>query len=284
VRIDINRFIPVTTKWGVLFGGFMNQFGWAFFGFGLIFFWIFAMNADLSFLHFSGEIITVEGKVTNSSKTGASVNEIPVYEVHYTFGNGDADAYNGISYSTGRALQSGETVSIEYPEGKPRYSRIKGMRRQLFGPVILFVLIFPVIGLVFIFYGMKKSLQAIRLLQYGRLAKGTLISKVPTRTSINNQIVYNVMFRFTDHLGREWDVSAKTHLPHLLEDEAEERLLYFPANPKNAVMLDSLPSAGLINDDDRIKELPLKPSLARLIIPLVTIVGHGLYIVIRFMP
>ena len=260
----------------------MNQFGWFFFGFGLIFFWVFAMNADLSFLYFTGRLITVEGIVTESFKTGASENDVPVFENYYSFTTLEGERLNNVSYSTGTALRSGEKVTIEYPEGNPSYSRIKGMRRQTFGPAILFVVIFPVIGLVFLSAGLKKSLLAIRLLQGGELTTGTLISKVPTGSKINNQTVYKVTFGFADHLGREWEVSEKTHLPHLLEDEAEERLLFFTGNPKSAVMLDSLPSSPAINEQGYIVPSPSKASLFRLLIPLMTIVGHGLYLYFRF--
>jgi hypothetical protein len=282
MRITIHRIIPNTTKWNILFGGFLNQFGWSFFGFGLIFFWVFAMNADLSFLHFTGRIVTVEGIVTMSVNTGASENDVPVFENHATF-TAESEEREVVSYSTGQAPGNGETVTIEYPAGKPQYARIKGMRRQIFGPVVLFVVIFPVIGLAFLFAGLKKSLRVIRLLQNGALATGKLISKVPTQTRINNQQVYKVTFRFKDHSGHEWDVTEKTHLPHLLEDEAEESLLYLPSDPRFATMLDALPRTPSINERGNIEALPLRTSLLPLMIPLLTIVGHGLYFYIRFM-
>lgn len=282
MSIATNRTIPITTKWSILFGGFLNQFGWSFFGFGLIFFWVFAMNADLSCLHFTGKIITVEGIATDSFETRASENDIPVFENHYTFTTQEEVEFEDVSYSTGRALHSGETITIEYPEGKPQYARIKGMRRQIFGPAVLFVVIFPVIGLAFLSVGMKKSLRAIRLFEHGELTTGKLISKVPTQTRINKQTVYKLTFRFTDHLGHECDVSEKTHVPHLLEDETEESLLYLPTNPKYAIMLDSLPSSPSINEEGNIEALPVITSLFRIMIPLMTLVGHGLYLVIKF--
>ncbi|MCI5137665.1 MAG: hypothetical protein D3922_04445 [Candidatus Electrothrix sp. AR1] len=72
---DMKREVPVTVWGNIFFGGFANQFGWIFFGFGMIFFWIFALNADVSFLLFSGERVTVQGMVTDSRETSASVDE-----------------------------------------------------------------------------------------------------------------------------------------------------------------------------------------------------------------
>ena len=274
MSIAINRKIPITTKCSLLFGGFFNQFGWLFFGFGLIFFWVFAMNTDLSFLHFTGKIITVEGIATDSFETGASENDISVFENHYKFTTTEEDEFESFSYSTGRNIQIGKTVTIEYPEGKPQYSRIKGMRRHTFGPAALLVVIFPLVGLAFIFLGIRKSMRAIRLFKNGELTKGKLISKVPTNTQINEQTVYKLTFRFKDKLGNEFSVSEKTHLPDLLEDEKEESLLYLQNNPDYAIMLDTLPSSPSINEEGDIKSSPFIKSLLPIIIPLITILGH----------
>jgi hypothetical protein len=282
MNFAINRDIAFSTKWGVLLGGFPHQFGWFFFGFGLIFFWVFAINADVSFLHYTGDTITVEGIVTDSIKTGASENEAPIFENHYTFTTKEGIEFEAFSYSTGRDIQMGKTITVEYPEGKPQYSRVMGMRRQMFGTIALFVAIFPMIGLMFIFSCIKKSLRGIKLLKYGQLTNGKLVSKVPTNTSINDQTVYKLTFHFQDAMGNDFDISEKTHLPHLLEDDIEERLLYLKSNPNCAVMLDSLPTSPSIDEKGNVKSPSSIKSLLSIVIPLATVMGHGSYIAIKF--
>jgi hypothetical protein len=282
MSVTINRNVATTAKCGVFFGGFLNQFGWSFFGFGLIFFWTFAMNADLSFIHFIGDVVTVKGVATNSFETGASQNKTPVFKNSYKLTTEEGIEFKDSSYSS-RNIRIGETIVIEYPKGKPQYSRIKGMRRQIFGPIVLFVVIFPVAGLVLLFFSIKKSLRALRLLKYGELTKGKFISKEPTNTGINGQNVYKLTFRFMDTVGNEYDVSEETHLPHLLEDNNEKRLLYLKSNPSYAIMLDSLPHSPSIDEYGNVKtSSPIKSILSSIFIPLATIVGHGLYITFYF--
>ncbi|MCK5632699.1 hypothetical protein KAH94_03050 [bacterium] len=282
MRNHVNRKIPVTTKCNVLFGGFLNQFGWLFFGFGLIFFWVFAMNADLSFLYFKGNIISIEGVAIDSYETGAMEGETPVFENHYKFTTKDGIEFEEFSYDTGYDVKPGSKLTIEYPEGKPQYSRVKGMRRQMFGAFVLFVVIFPFIGLIFMFFGARKIFRTIRLLKNGLVTKGKLISKKETNVSINDEMVYKMTFRFKDNSGKEHDVLEKTHLPHLLEDDNEEKMLYLEDNPKNAIMLDSLPSGITMNSKEEIEPMPLIKTFIIVIIPLLTVLGNGLYIIKKY--
>ncbi|NQT76408.1 MAG: DUF3592 domain-containing protein [Bacteroidetes bacterium] len=277
--VATHRNIPVSTRCRILFGGFKNQFGWAFFGFGMIFFWGFAMNSDLSFLYYTGEIIRVEGIATHSFEIDATEGNVTVIENHYKFKTEDGLEFEGISYATGRSIQAGNTITIEYPEGKPQYSRIKGMRRQIFGAVALWVVLFSFVGLVFILLGLKRSIRALRLLKYGKLTKGKLISKVRTNTRVNGRIVYKLTFRFKDEIGHEFELREKTLTPHLLQNESEERLLYLRRKPAYAIMLDSLPSSVSINADGKIESSPFIRMIFVLFIPLLTLVGHGYYVV-----
>ncbi|MEE4376898.1 MAG: DUF3592 domain-containing protein [Candidatus Competibacteraceae bacterium] len=274
--------MPLTTRICILIGGFFNQFGWVFFGFGLIFVWVFALNADVSFPRFSNNIVTTEGIITNKIRSSASENDRRIFEYHYKFLTPQELEFEGVSYSTRRTTIVGDQVAIEYAEGNPENSKIKGMRKQTFGPFVLFVIIFPLAGLVFIIIGLKKSLKALKLLRYGRISTGKLISKVPTNVRINKRTVYELTFQFKDHLGREHTASEKTHLPHLLEDNGEEQLLYLAENPSYAVMLDSLPSSPKIDRRGDIQATSFIKSLLLLVIPLATLIGHGYYIFLRF--
>ncbi|WLE96335.1 MAG: hypothetical protein QTN59_16840 [Candidatus Electrothrix communis] len=280
---NIKREVPVTVWVNIFFGGFANQFGWIFFGFGMIFFWIFALNADVSFLVFSGENTLVQGMVTDSRETSASVNETSVYENHYTFIDDREKRVKGFSYATGRWLEEGEPVMVEYPVGKPYYSRIQGMRRKMFGPAVLLVLIFPLAGLAFLLFGLRKAVRANKLLQEGILTTGTLLEKKRTNTTINDQTVYEFIFGFKDRSGRKFKVSEKTHRTYLLQDDREESLLYLKDNPDDAMMLDALPGSPRLGKQGDIEPGSLGSSFRQLIVPLITLSGHGAYFFFAFL-
>lgn len=114
------RPVPLLVRLRVLFGGFINQFGWFFFGFGLIFVWAFTLKADLtSWYVFRGRLENAEGVITTSRKTNMSVggskhsDGMPVYGHSYRFVGPDGIEYKGISYQTGGGLREGQKVTIE---------------------------------------------------------------------------------------------------------------------------------------------------------------------------
>jgi len=124
---------------------------------------------------------------------------------------------------------------------------------------------------------MKSGFKAIRLLKYGKIGMGTLKSKEPTGTRINNQTVYKLTFEFTAEDANKYEAIVKTHRPAVLEDNAQERLLYDELNPPYSVMLDSLPGAPDIDETNSIRVRSYLTGLLVLIIPSVTFIGHGIY-------
>lgn len=282
VYIQTQRRIPVSTRIGILFGGFKSQFGWAFFGFGLIFFWAFAMNADLSGFYFGKNAIETEGVAIRWQGTNASENEVPVYMNYFSFIDEDGVEHEGLSYATGHAVTTGEALLIEYPPGKPEYARIKDMRNSMFSPFVLFVVIFPLVGLIFILLGIRRSLKAVRLLKYGELAKGKLVSKEATNTKINNRTVYRMTFTFRDAQGKEHTVKERTPIPYLLQDDKLETLLYLRSKPAKAIMADNLPGAVTLDENGIVKAYPGRNALLLSIFPLATIIGHGIYLLVVY--
>ena len=58
--------------------------------------------------------------------------------------------------------------------------------------------------------------------------------------------------------------------------------MYDHANPRNAVMLDSLPGLPRIDDRGHIQTGSHLTALLVLILPALTIIGHGTYVYIHF--
>ncbi len=284
------RSVPLSVRIRVLFGGFLNQFGWIFFGFGLVGVWAFTINADLTgWYRFRGQLDTTEGKVIDSKKTlfrkgdSSHYKDTHVYAIHYAFTTADGKEYKGISYITGKQFEQGQKATIEYPQGKPQTSRIKGMRQKPVGPFGIFPVVFPMIGLLFIIRGIKKGIKANRLLTLGEQTTGKLKSKERTNTKVNKKPVYKLTFEFNTLEGMTYETLVKTHETGKFEDEAEEPLLYDPVRPSYAVMLDDLPGNPRINENGNIQAGSASGTILLLIIPLATIIGHGIYIYLKFL-
>jgi Protein of unknown function (DUF3592) len=278
--VEPPRPVPFLTRLHVLFGGAFNQFGWLFFGFGMVFFWLFACRADFtSWYRFRGPIASVQGRVTDSSKTGASEGGskghggTPIYRNDYSFVVNDQE-YHGASYALGRELSVGRPVTVQYLPGKPQCSRVQGMRTNVFGPAVAFVILFPLLGLARAAWGVASGLRACRLLADGIPASGSLMTKQDTNVSVNRRMVYEYTFAFKTRHGEVCTASTKTTADRFVNG-AQEHLLYDPLKPERVLLLDNLPGETEVGADGHLTMPRPVLTLKCLILPLATLIGHG---------
>ncbi len=278
------RGVPLSLRLRLLIGGFSNQFGWFFLGFGLVFARIFLPLCDFDSLRFLGELELAPGTVLACEATGASEGGSdtsdgdPVFRCTYSFTGPEGEERRGASFGS-RTRTEGAAVTVEYPRGTPDVSRIRGMRSGVFPLWTLFVLVFPAIGLIFVSFGLRNGLRAIRLLARGRPARGKLVEKRATNTSINDRTVYALTFEFHDGLIRR-RMTAKTHLTARVEDEEEEDLLFDAWKPSNAVLLDNLPARPEIDERGGFRSLPSHRVLLTLLVPGLFVAGHVVWLVV----
>jgi hypothetical protein len=277
------RHVPVGLRLVVFSGGTVGFIGWFFLGFGMVFVWVFGpRHLPLYAYAWAGSPASVEGVVLESRSANASENERPIYRLAYSFVAPDGTEHRGVSYATGYSVPAGSQVTVEYVPRRPEVSQIRGMRRNLIPEwVMLFVAIFPGIGLAFVVGTVKQGIKANRLLAHGQLASGVLAAKTPTNTSINNRTVYQLTFDFEAGDGRRYQAMARTHEPERLEDQRREPLLYDVFNPSYSVMLDSLPGSPTIDPFGHFEAPPLGRVIGSTLVPGLAIVGHGTYLLIR---
>lgn len=237
------------------FFSFLIWFGSIFLISGLLFATVFALAADWSSLKFGKNSPTVTGTVTKIESTSASVNDLPVMAYTFMY-KVNGKEYQSVSYSEKHSFEVGNPVEVEYLRPEPQTSRIKETRRGLFGIGFLpLLLIFPGIGGVFVWLGIRKGLHNVAMLRYGKITYGQLINKVSTNTRINNQTVYKLIFRFEAN-GAEYEAIGKSHQPARMEDETVEMILYDPARPTRSVVVDEMPELVRVF----LKTLPDTPS------------------------
>lgn len=274
------RRVPLALSIRVILGG-VGQLGWFLVGFGLIFVWAFdADGAIVSAIRFSRELAVVEGTTTGWRELNLSINDVQVYETSYSF-EIDGRSYAGASYETGYYVPEGQRLPVEYRPSNPSISRLQGMRASAAGLAIAFVFVFPLIGLAFVRWGLRNGLRNRRLLAEGRLAFGTLVSDEATSTQVNNQRVRRLTFEFTDASGGRYQVVASTHQSAKLMDDAQEALVYDPRHPADATLIDDLPGHPRIDargDFETGGAREVLIALLNLVIPTVTIVGHGVFL------
>lgn len=240
------RTIPLSTRLVVTFGGTFARLGWLFGGFGSIFAIIFVGNADFSaFTGFAGKLETASGKVTAVEKTRASeggndhTSGTPIYLFHYDF-TFSGEKFSGFSYKTGGSATVGELVDIEFPSGHPERSRIHGMRRAEFGPGVVFVLVFPLIGLGFIAYCFKAARKNFFLLVHGEYTVAQFISKEATNIEVNSKKVFKVWLEFVTANGSTQRIFIRTSSPEKFEDNELHPLFYDSKKPGQVTLLENI--------------------------------------------
>ncbi len=235
-----SRNVSIGIKLKIIFSNVQFFIGFIFLIVGLSCMFIFALLVDFSDLKFSKNDPIAKGTITGSQYTNSTVNDRTVIEYSYQFVANDGKEYFGSSYSTYNYV---DQVEIVYLKDDPNISKITGTTRgSLPLWVILFVLIFPVIGFFLAFGGLKKSLNWINIVKYGKISFGTFLRDEATGASVNDQPVMRLFFKFSLD-GNEYEAVGETYKTYKLIDETFEPLIYNPDNPHQAIMVDSLPNS-----------------------------------------
>lgn len=266
----------------MLFGGFFVQFGAGFFAFGMIFWWVFGAQADVtSWYQFSGELDRTEGRVVSCTETGISEGGsdsrpgTPIYRIDYEYLTPKEVKLTGTCFGTGMNFASGAPVKVEYVPDDPATSRIVDSRKNILGFWGIFVGLFPGIGLAFMVPGLLSNARALRVLKKGKQARGRLIGKEPTNTRINNQRVYKLTFEYEDDQGELRTVTTRTHVTAMLEDEATERLFYDPSRPSEGILMDNLPGKPVVTEQGEVLPVRAGAVFKRMVLPVGGLTAHA---------
>jgi hypothetical protein len=274
------RPVPLSLRILNFFNG-AAQAGWIVFGFGMIFFYFFGTNADLSFATFRDAGGRAAGRVTRIEQTGASEDGDAVEAAHYEYSVAGRP-FSGRSYSTAGSPAEGEDVTVEYDEDDPSRSRIAGMRRAIFGPWAIVVGVFPLVGLVVLWFATRSGMKRNHLLRDGVLATGKLVSTEGTNVYVNKRRVWALTFEFVDRMGQRREAVVRTSDPEALRDEAAEPLLYDPDDPQRAYLLDEAPARPRFEGNGEMVGRPAAAVFA-LLIPALVLGLHALLLGMKYL-
>ncbi|HVT05191.1 MAG TPA: DUF3592 domain-containing protein [Thermoanaerobaculia bacterium] len=263
------RRLPLSLQISNLFDG-LTQIGFFILLFSTPFMWGFVGNADFSPITFHGAIQKTEGHVTKVENTRASEGHQNIYANHYSF-FADGRHFEGVSYSLGAPPEVSSKIAIEFDRNNPKKSRIEGMRRGQFGLGVLFVLIFPAVGLLITVFSMRASMRTLAILSRGVMTYGTFKEKRATNVTVNRQRLYQHIFDFTAADGKTYEASATAgRSAEELTDDDREALLYDPAAPEKAVLIDNLSIKPEVDSSGALKG-NTGQAIRRLILPAITV-------------
>ncbi|QSH41351.1 DUF3592 domain-containing protein [Lentisphaerota bacterium ZTH] len=192
--------------------------------------------------------LVVTGKITRIEKTnmskGSRGNKLLIYRYFFAFKHRDQD-YTGFCYLPGKKMNSGQIVKIEFIENNPAVNRITGCNAAPFGYSSLVVGILPLLGLVFIIYGLVKRAAIIKLLANGISTCGLVTAVKATSTRINNRRRYKVMVNF-QYNGDYFTATVNAYgvdafmAQQKLSHHDRVNLLFDRNNPQKVIMIEKV--------------------------------------------
>ncbi len=161
------RHIDIFTRITHLFGGTLQQMGWYFLLLGSVFSWIFVPASEAKYwFEYDVDWKETPGQVLTADPTNSSVNDTKVFRYLHSF-QVDGQNFTGKSYTVGRRFVDGAAVTVRFDVSNPKNSYVVGTRRAVFDAWVLFVLIFPAIGLALVVAALLKNLRSLKLLETG---------------------------------------------------------------------------------------------------------------------
>jgi len=234
----------------ILLSGLLQQMGWGFLGFGMIFVLVFFPFSEWKSALAIGPWEMVQGEITGSEGTSLSINDQVVWKYGFKYSYDGRD-FENVSYDFFRDLPSGQAVSVRVNTRNPGVSNIEGMRTGSRPKFLTFVLIFPLTGLFMVIPGLRRQAKSLDLLRHGEFTRGTIKSKDPTGTTItiNNRTypVYKYTFDF-EYFGTTYQAVCKTHVTEPLEDEKLETILFYPNNPGFNAVYDGISNSPRMDE------------------------------------
>lgn len=200
---------------------------------------VFISKSDLkSFSYFNKELIEAKAVITDIKTTNSSINEQSILEFHYRFLEHDQTQI-GTSYSAGYNISVEDTVLIEFVQNDLSTSRIVGMTNAPFGLyATFFVLIFPLLGLIFIIYELKDLRKCINILGDFSITTGKLLSKKASFSDTDDHVQYIIEYKYQHH-KTQYTNNFTTVWPKKFKKT--ETLIISNLVPEESILLKHLP-------------------------------------------
>lgn len=216
------RDLSFAGKFYLLFGRTMSQVGFGVTSFGMIFFFLFVLDSEFfDFYKFSGNLNKTEGVITDISVTSASEgsknHQKNIYELSFEFQDNNGNKQTNSSYAVSFNYKKGDKVPVVYNIDKPKYSKIEGLRSGKFDSAVIFISVFPLIGIILIIAGFISGLKYIKMFTIGQTVTGKLSDVIPTNTYVNKERIYKHVFLFTVNEKEFKAVLKETHSRNLMK-------------------------------------------------------------------
>ena len=239
----MQRFIPFRIKVSAFFSSMNGRVSLPLLAATVVLSFVLGNIADWKSLKFAAasNLKLTAGHVYEISATAVSVNKRRVIRYRFTYRVPDSGTLQGVSYMNGVHRFGTNAVPVEYLPDNPAVSRIRGMRSGIISPVFaLFLLPMLGIALFFVYRGLRRGNRILSVLGNSAFTKGRFTGERATNTRVNKRRVMACTFEYEVN-GRVYRTTARTHIPELIKDDPEERIVYNADDPERALLFDLLP-------------------------------------------
>jgi preprotein translocase subunit Sss1 len=236
-------FVPFWIRILLLFGRTSFIIGFLFTLIGMAFIIYFSMQLNWNIL-FAGkkDLVTTSGFITSLNETSYTVDENSLYEYRYRYHDQSQIPYSGFFLEYANSYETGQEITIEYLKESPEVSRFAGKDRQNYDQIMFLAGIGSIIiGILFLYPSYMRTRRERKIIMTGRPAEGKLVYAEPTNMRVNEQPVYKLTYEYLTSRDNMQKFSVRSHLIRNLSDDHTEILIYDPANPGKAVVIDTLP-------------------------------------------
>jgi len=245
------RWVPLPAICSAMLG-LTGIIGAAFLIMGMLFVWLSLGDfRPIDEWRLARSTTSARALVTSVTATGATENDVEVYEYHFTFDTPDEQAITGRCYSTGQLCFAGDRVEVRYLPDKPFVAQLVGTRASILSRwVLLFVSIFPIVGAVFFTTATIRGLRQVNLLRCGEITSVRAISRQGTNTYVDGKPVIRYTYEFQGMDGQIYSGLSRALRREEIGDEAEEPVLYLPSDPRQSLLVDALPLRYTLDVDE----------------------------------
>jgi hypothetical protein len=161
------RDVPFTVRVRLLLGG-LAAYAWSALALMTVVAGPFLVRSDL-FTPLVGDVEFAKGVVLGCRATGSSTGGSEhhsgraIEAIRYRF-DVEGRRYEGVSFDTW-CPAPGSEWNVRYAVRDPAISRLSGMRRNVFGPEVAIVVVFPLAALIAVVLTFRRGLGHVRLLR-----------------------------------------------------------------------------------------------------------------------